>query len=72
MKNVVISADGDRKVYGVFTKKGNRHDQLIKLVETEDEAIKYIKEKNNKDRILFYRELEGEDIHYWMFEYDKR
>lgn len=60
------------KIYGVFTKKGNWHDKFLTAFETEDEAINYIKEKSNNNRIMFYREMKGQDIHYWLFIYDKK
>ena len=60
------------KIYGVFTKKGNCHDKFLMAFETEDEAINYIKEKADSDRIMFYREMKGQDIHYWLCIYDKK
>ena len=60
------------KIYGVFYKKRNRHDRLLIAFETEKEAIDYIKEKSNEDKLLFYREMSGKDILYWLLEYDKK
>jgi hypothetical protein len=62
----------NQNIYGVFYKKGNMHDGFLRAFETENEAINYIREKSTGNRIMFYREMKIEDIHYWVNIYDKK